>query len=1414
MKLRLVAQAIAVSSLTTLAVGMVAPAAPMVTAAEPVDCDLVPDDPSCLPPEDPCDIDPASCVDDLTVSVSMANFGGAWSVPITIDGPGGPVLEDISGVGVSTSAGAPLELVTSAQYDVSYDLTGTPFEMISFTCDVSGDSDGITYTFTHLGTGDITCTLALTAPAATVEVDVVSLGGTGTFDVYASGAFPSDDTVSTSEPGTPVSTALSIVPGFPYVIEEDFSGPWMVSIACENGDGEPISPNDLIAAPGEHVFCTITNELGIQFVASKFYDFVDPAPESTEMVGSWAEGTFEVPTNSSYSAILPFGTHTVSEITGGYEMVAVCDVFLDEDFVSTAVDDGNQSVTFTAPRGATVECTFSNSPLAIVTIEKRLFGESAEAFTFTTEQSSVSLFGLDVDDESPIETGSVLLSPDNATISESGPGGWVLDNVECFDVVAEVTVEVSIDGDEFTLDGVEPGGEYFCTVFNVPSVSIEKTLDSVEPADEAGVYDTEWDISVTNPFQSDISVVINDEYYFAVGTAAGPAQIVNSHGVTANPDFDGLNDTALADEFTLPAGETYTFHVSIPVTIEPDLEADARLCPDSFSGDSAGLLNWASVSEDGVIDADWDCGDIPDADITVQKEPSAPLVRNEDGTYSQTYSLSVTNHGDGYGTFDLYDQPGFSVDAEVLEVTVIDPITEEEITTIYSGDPVLVAEDMPLGAQEGLDISVTVRFAIATLENFFVLDSDSWFCALDVNDEPVLGNGLYNEASLYTTELEPQVAKACAEMPISNVQIDKTAVGHGYLASNVIAVDYDIVVTNDAVVGEPAPFVGMYLFQDLLSTSGTGIDPTAFELIGVDGIDEVAGELVDGEVDPDMGMMGVGLIEPGNTHTWHVRVSFTIEMELFNGICPTPTGPDGAYNVSDLDAAPGGMFNAVFWLDVLRLASTGVDEIPFFPFFGFSPDRATGARTERIVIDDVEDFPFPLGGGFGISADCVDVAGIVIDKTVVNDDGGSALPGDFDFALLHDPETDEPARELVADELYAVVAGDYTLVEDEALGYTPGNFECNATLIGGAEGRLAAPEADGDDLPGRLDMTLLPGYGYDCAITNDDAAVDLVALIDDGGASAIAGGAPVTYEMTASLAAGVIAPDDDATLTATLEDGWSWVVGSVVGCPGATIAGLVLTCVIAAEDLDAADVSFTAQARLAADAESRTYTALASVSNEGDPAAEVPACEDDNSSCDLIDATREATITATKVSDAIGGSVARGATLKYTLVVVNHGPSTVLSVQLSDDLPAGLTFVGAEGSGWLCNSGDPVVCTNDTVVAPNSSPPPLVITTKVANNASGTITNTGVFTGIVDQETLDQPTGLSGARRAEAFLVTATATASANASVTVKSGSGGGRGLPATGAEGLVPTMWVSALALSLGALAMVIARRRRPARG
>ena len=196
---------------------------------------------------------------------------------------------------------------------------------------------------------------------------------------------------------------------------------------------------------------------------------------------------------------------------------------------------------------------------------------------------------------------------------------------------------------------------------------------------------------------------------------------------------------------------------------------------------------------------------------------------------------------------------------------------------------------------------------------------------------------------------------------------------------------------------------------------------------------------------------------------------------------------------------------------------------------------------------------------------------------------------------------------------------------------------------------------------------------------------------------------------------------------------------------------------------------------------------------------------DPNFACEITPVVREASMSATKTSNAVG-PVAIGGSVVFTLTVTNEGPSTVLAgTTLVDDLPAGLNLISINAPGWTCNAVDPVVCEYGSVLAVGETAPPIQITTTVATGASGTITNTGVFTGIVDVEELD-PAELARVEQVP-VVVTATAVASAVAVIQVRSGGT----IPETGADSL-GWLPVASLLVGVGLFGLLIARRRRPA--
>ena len=160
----------------------------------------------------------------------------------------------------------------------------------------------------------------------------------------------------------------------------------------------------------------------------------------------------------------------------------------------------------------------------------------------------------------------------------------------------------------------------------------------------------------------------------------------------------------------------------------------------------------------------------------------------------------------------------------------------------------------------------------------------------------------------------------------------------------------------------------------------------------------------------------------------------------------------------------------------------------------------------------------------------------------------------------------------------------------------------------------------------------------------------------------------------------------------------------------------------------------------------------------------------------------------------LDGSLVRNSTATYLLDVTNLGPSPSGGpVVVTDPLPAGLEFVDAVSTGASCTAvGQLVTCRSSGVVAVAQT---LSITLHVrVTAASGTsIVNTASV--VVD------PSLGSSAPTDPVAVNNAAATAAATVS----------NGLPSTGWSRLADFLRSATWAMGLGALAVIVARRRRP---
>ena len=1378
--------------------------------------------------------------------VSSVVGGGVYAVNYTVsDG----VTDVASGSlnDIVASVDDRVTLTGGTTYTVTFDGPSPYVYIVNTDCD--------TLSPTPVSTGVVSFTYAVEQP--TTVTCFVELGMKATLTVEKFTDFAVDETFAFVAHGeseeVPIdvdvssnvflfggggSTSVWLTPGEWSV--DELADPWwrLADVQCRDDRNQPFDVNGFLAEPGGTYRCQFNNELGAAVLIDK--DYVSGAKGSTTFMGTWSPDPFEILTDGPNEPIwIPAGQHTVTELGGGYLPSGQCTTNVGESSVDSF---GGPSVDFTAPYGSMTVCSFSNWALPVVHISKYVDTVTDNpTFTFTSSEGSTEVVAHQPGEVGPIATeGTLVVRPGAQTIFEGGSLGWELDGVTCVD---EGENPVGVDtgpGNAFVVN-LEVGDEIWCNVYNVRALSLDKAAVSLTPTGERGVYDAEWTVTITNPFPDVVS--FDSSTLVDSLDAEASVDLLDFHATDPNdaPIADADITGVLATDVEVPGQSSLTWHVYATVRILPNAGPSVLFCPGVFGGEPSGLVNVAALeysdseAGDGALTA-YSCIDLPAADPTVDKVADGGP-QPVDGSWSQAYTITVSNPTDGFASADLYETIDFGLPFEVVGFTVQGPGGGPADEYDVWSTPQLIAGGVLLGAHETVTFEVVVTFdaVVPDAVDFFdgEVNLEGWFC--DTGLGGGAPSGLLNRVDIVVdgfvglAELGPWAsASACHDGPSPNLVIDKNIVDYHYVNNDAVVVDYDIVVDNSANDDNSLPLDAPFFFMESATPAG-GIEIADWELLGVDG--GVENEDFELSADPYGQMMVLGIVPADATMVFHVRYTYLVDIEIgWNGQCF-----DGTLDTEFFAGQLGGAYNLVLWIDPF---TTGSGILPIFS--GPLAGSASRQRLERAIA-----LP-PQASGLGVAYDCLPLSGVWIHKDVVNDNGGDMDPGDFSFAVTPTgpsacdpaPCPSEPvARVVDEDTPTLVVSGDYVLSEDVVDGYDQGYFSCEGIYLGdrvpdivplsldeyggglAAAGRPVRTEVPAD--PGNLPLTMEASYGYDCSITNEDAPADLSLTKSDGGATAIAGGAPVTFTFTVTNEWGFAS--SDATVTDELPAGWSWDADSVVGCPTtATFIGQAMQCTIPAASLALTgdSVQFSVQASLAADAASGDYLNMAVVDSEDDPVSATPACltlvglgarEANNVACEVTPAERAATMSATKVSNA-AGPVAIGGTVVFTLTVTNHGPSTVLAgTTMLDDLPAGLTFISAIGSGWSCSAVDPVVCEYGSDIGVGETAPPVLVTTKIAVGASGTITNTGTFTGIVDVEPVDltdvpRPTEVSLA--AQPVVVTATAVASAVAVVQVRSGGT----IPVTGADSLAWARLSVALVGVGGAAWLVSRRRRRPA--
>ena len=215
-----------------------------------------------------------------------------------------------------------------------------------------------------------------------------------------------------------------------------------------------------------------------------------------------------------------------------------------------------------------------------------------------------------------------------------------------------------------------------------------------------------------------------------------------------------------------------------------------------------------------------------------------------------------------------------------------------------------------------------------------------------------------------------------------------------------------------------------------------------------------------------------------------------------------------------------------------------------------------------------------------------------------------------------------------------------------------------------------------------------------------------LSIVKTGPATVAAGG-QLTYTLTArndgpSAATGVIVTDQ-------LPAGMTYV-GSAASQGSCAVAGGIVTCAFGGLANGAtATATVTAQATFALAGQTVPNTAaIAGDQNDGDPG-------DDVSTHDVT-VGPAADLVFSKDAPA---RVPAGGRLLYSLQVTNDGPQTATAVEITDDLPAGVTFVSAGPTQGSCSAtGQTVTCQLGDL--PAGAGAQVLLTTDVASGLAGT----------------------------------------------------------------------------------------------
>jgi hypothetical protein len=808
-------------------------------------------------------------------------------------------------------------------------------------------------------------------------------------------------------------------------------------------------------------------------------------------------------------------------------------------------------------------------------------------------------------------------------------------------------------------------------------------------------------------------------------------------------DFEGNTATIYLREWN---GTSF----SAPVDLSALGYAEASLNADTSRGEAvvnladAGILDMkAEVCESfagvipGTVTGNSDTADYKDViltdrqphisncgNVTVEKVVTGgddfgdvfPLTLARDSTTIRTESLG---HSESFTEYDLFQGDGYSVTEDLTGLTgwTLDGI----VCTLEGGATAGPSSDFLVEVNKTTTCVATNTPTLPTLELRKTVVNDDGGTATEDDFVPSIDD---TEVTWDTpVTIDPGDHLASEEMLVTGYTAGpwgEDCEADGSLLGAELGGEYVCTITNDDEPGELI-LIKEIADPDELYPEATEDDfvPLIDESAGLWGSNEVdAGTYLIGEEDA----LGSSYLADGQfVPSYECDGEATNEVTVLNGETKTCTVTNTAVGagltiIKEVINDWGGTLEAEdFPLDVsgTTVESGVVTTLPAGNYW-IGEEQQPGYEFVSFTCEGTEPTPledgrFEVGVAAGDSAVCTFVnqdvpATLVLEKTVVNDDGGTATQDDFT------PSVDEV--EVDWDTPVLIGVGDHVTAETTLPGYAAGDWggDCDA------EGVLEGAELAGE---------------YVCTITNDDIAPTVtlrkVVVNDDGGTATQDDFTPllddeevdwdVAYDIVAGehvagevAAAGYLAGDwagdcaPDGTLDAEIGESYECMITN-----DDLPAGLTATKVVVNDDggtLGVTDFPLT-------------------VTPQGDDPVVVTSGTETIVAAGTytITETQQAGYALTGMACSDGTSLAAGATSVTVTVGLDE---SVLCTVTNDDLPIGIQVVK--------------VADDTTVTFDPANPPVVTYTYFVTNTGETTLTDVTLVDDVLGPITLADTT--------------------------------------------------------------------------